>query len=241
MNKQAGFSLVEIMIALLIGLFLLGGILQIFSASQQTYRMQSNLARLQENGRFALDFLARDIRMAGYWGCLIGTNTDITGVDNNTGVITVDNGTDSIAIKAAFTVAPIVSCGASVTTDPTYILASSATAYKIYTLAPNPYPTLYKLFNGVWRPLIDGIQNMQILYGVDNDNDGSANFYVAANNVASMQQVVSIRISLLVVTLDDYLATQPLTYTYNGVTTTPADRKIRRVFNTTIAIRNRLL
>jgi len=238
MNKQAGFSLVEIMIALLIGLFLMGGILQIFSASQQTYRMQSNLARLQENGRFALDLLAHDLRMAGYWGCLIGTNTDITGVDNNTGVITVDNGTDSIAIKAAFTVPPILSCGTPVTTDPTYILASSATAYKIYT---NPYPTLYKSFNGIWRPLIDGIQNMQILYGIDSDGDYAANYYVAANNVANMQQVVSLRISLLVVTLDDYLATQPLAYTYNGVTTTPADRKIRRVINTTIAIRNRLL
>ena len=70
MNKQSGFSLIEIMIALLIGVFLLGGMLQIFSVSQQTYRMQSNLARLQENGRFALDFLAHDIRMVGYWGCM---------------------------------------------------------------------------------------------------------------------------------------------------------------------------
>jgi len=243
MNKQSGFSLVEIMIALLIGLFLLGGILQMFSASQQTYRMQRNLARLQENGRLALDFLARDIRMAGYWGCLSGTNTDIAGVDNNTGVITVDNGTDSIAIKAAFTVPPILSCGTPVNTDPTYSLTSSATAYKVYTLAPNPYPTLYKKFNGTWRPLIDGIQDMQILYGVDNDGDRAANYYVVANNVANMNQVVSVRISLLVVTLDNYLATQPLTYTYNGVTTTPplTDLNIRRIFNTTVALRNRLL
>ena len=250
MNKQAGFSLVEIMIALLIGLFLMGGILQMFSASQQTYRMQSNLARLQENGRFALDFLAHDLRMAGYWGCLSGTNTDVTGEDNNTGVILVDNGTDSIAIKAAFTVPPILSCGTPVTTDPTYTLASSATAYKIYTLVPSPSPTLYKSFNGIWRPLIDGIQNMQILYGIDSDGDYAANYYVAAPALAPLSpdwnKVVSIRISLLVVTLDDNLTPQPIPYNYfvNNVPTNnimPADRKIRRVFNTTIAIRNRLL
>ncbi len=240
MNKQSGFSLIEIMIALLIGLFLLGGILQFFSASQQTYRMQSNLARLQENGRFALDFLVHDIRMLGYWGCLSGTNTDISGVDNNIGVSTVDNGTDTIVIKAAFAVLPTLSCGNSVTLDTSYSDPSSTTVYKIYTLA-NTYPTLYKKNNNVWGPLIEGIEDMQILYGVDNDADGAANYYVVANNVASMQQVVSVRISLLVSTLDDYLTTQPITYTYNGITTTPTDHKIRRIFNATIALRNHLL
>ena len=67
---QTGMTLIEIMIALLIGAFLLGGVLQIFINSKQTYRMQENLSRLQENGRFAMEFLARDIRMAGYWGCI---------------------------------------------------------------------------------------------------------------------------------------------------------------------------
>ena len=65
-------ALIEIMIALLIGAFLLGGVLQIFVSSKQTYRMQEGLSRLQENGRFAMDFLARDIRMAGFWGCHSG-------------------------------------------------------------------------------------------------------------------------------------------------------------------------
>jgi len=214
--------------------------------------MQSNLARLQENGRFALDFIAHDIRMAGYWGCLIGTNTDITGDDNNINVLTVDDGTDTIAIKAAFTVQPTLSCGTSVTTDPTYANLSSTTGYKIYTLAPNAYPTLYKIFNGIWRPLIDGIENMQIFYGIDSDGDYAANYYVSANNVANMQQVVSVRISLLVVSLDNYLTNQPIPYNYyvNNIPTINimpvpvppvlVDRKIRRVFNATIALRNHL-
>ncbi|MEI6267315.1 MAG: PilW family protein [Methylococcaceae bacterium] len=75
---QTGLSLIEIMISLLIGAFLLGGVLQIFIGSKQTYRMQDGLSRLQENGRFALDFLASDIRMAGFIGCNSGatlTNT----------------------------------------------------------------------------------------------------------------------------------------------------------------------
>ena len=68
-HSQTGISLIEIMIALLIGAFLLGGVLQIFIGSKQTYRMQENLSRLQENGRLAMDFLVNDIRMAGYQGC----------------------------------------------------------------------------------------------------------------------------------------------------------------------------
>jgi len=55
-----------------------------------------------------------------------------------------------------------------------------------------------------------------------------------------MDQVVSIRISLLVRSMDDNLTLVPRAYTYNGTTTTPADRRLRRVFSSTIAVRNRL-
>ncbi|MCK4493007.1 MAG: prepilin-type N-terminal cleavage/methylation domain-containing protein, partial [Methylococcales bacterium] len=68
-TKQSGMTLIEIMIAMLIGVFLLGGVMQIFMSSRQSYRMQDNLSRMQENGRFAMDFLTRDIRMADYQGC----------------------------------------------------------------------------------------------------------------------------------------------------------------------------
>jgi len=64
--KQHGFSMVELLVALVIGLFLLGGVLQAFVSSNHTYLTNDSLARTQENGRFALEFLARDIRNAGY-------------------------------------------------------------------------------------------------------------------------------------------------------------------------------
>ena len=68
-RNQRGLTLVELMIAMLLGLFLLGGLLQIFISSKQTNRMQEGLSRLQENGRFAMDFMTRDIRLAGFMGC----------------------------------------------------------------------------------------------------------------------------------------------------------------------------
>ncbi|WP_322277468.1 PilW family protein, partial [Methylicorpusculum sp.] len=80
--KQSGMTLVEIMISLLIGAILLGGVLQIFLSTKQTYRMQEGLSRLQENARFAMEFLTNDIRMAGYFGCLSQV-TSITNTLNN--------------------------------------------------------------------------------------------------------------------------------------------------------------
>ncbi len=66
---QRGMTLIEIMIALLIGVFLIGGILQIFLGTKRSYRMQENLSVLQENARFASEFISNDLRIPGYQGC----------------------------------------------------------------------------------------------------------------------------------------------------------------------------
>ena len=68
-KHQVGMTLIEIMIALLIGLFLLAGLYQIFISSKQSYRLSDGQSRLQENTRYALEVLSHDIRLAGYLGC----------------------------------------------------------------------------------------------------------------------------------------------------------------------------
>ncbi|MBB3170123.1 PilW family protein [Simiduia aestuariiviva] len=67
--RQAGFSLIEIMIALGLSATLLFGVLQIFDANKQSGNLQQAYAEVQESGRIATEFIARDIRMADYWGC----------------------------------------------------------------------------------------------------------------------------------------------------------------------------
>jgi type IV pilus assembly protein PilW len=67
--KQAGLSLIELMIAMLVGLILIAGVLSIFLSSRQSYGINSAVAQIQEHGRFALDFIRHDTRMAGYMGC----------------------------------------------------------------------------------------------------------------------------------------------------------------------------
>lgn len=69
-GTSSGFSLVELMIAITIGLILLGGIGYVYLGSRQTFRTQEDFSRIQENVRYALETVGVDVRMAGYAGCV---------------------------------------------------------------------------------------------------------------------------------------------------------------------------
>ncbi len=336
-SQQLGATLIEIMIAMLIGLFLLGGLIQIFSGSKQTYRLQDNMSRLQENGRFAMDFISRDIRMTDYWGCSMDGPGDpstftnnltpnsppaqilgISGTDN-TGI----NGSDSITLVGASNAIPVtvnqgtasdpitVGSGSGLSQDDVVIIADCSTAdvlqatndpssgttivhaadidpntgdpiqnatlskrygidASVYGMSTNTYniqpgalrpdgsrlPALFR--NGV--ELVEGIENMQILYGVDTDASGdpgfgSPNYYIPDDYDATIRllstnpttftpninQVISVRFNLLAITPDDNIAPAAVAYDYNGATNiTAPDSRLRREFSTTIALRNRL-
>lgn len=81
--SESGVSLVEVMIAMLLGLLLLAGIMQVFSSSRQTYRVHEAVSRMQENGRMALEVISRDIRMADFWGCSGGISNVVNNLDNS--------------------------------------------------------------------------------------------------------------------------------------------------------------
>jgi type IV pilus assembly protein PilW len=65
---QFGVGLIELMVAMLIGLFLILGALTVLDQSRKTYRTSDSVARLQEIGRLAMDVVETDVRMADFWG-----------------------------------------------------------------------------------------------------------------------------------------------------------------------------
>lgn len=67
---QRGFGLIELMIAMTLGLILVLGVSQIFLTSKRSFLVQQQLAALQENARFVLTRISRDVRQAGMFGCL---------------------------------------------------------------------------------------------------------------------------------------------------------------------------
>jgi type IV pilus assembly protein PilW len=80
---QKGFTLIEIMIALTIGLFLAAGAAQVFIGTKQTNRTQENLSRMQENARFAMYFLTKDIRNVAFDGGVCGRGKIINNAIND--------------------------------------------------------------------------------------------------------------------------------------------------------------
>lgn len=323
---QQGLTLIEMMVALTIGMVLLGGVVTVLSSSQQTYRVNEALARIQENARYAFQLLSRDIRMAGYRGC-IGNGVAITNVLNgNTDflwrfdqplegfesagangwkpalpseVTSPLKGRDVIVVRGieddyakvishASETADLIVEGISDIKTGDIVLASNcqgATVFQAtgvsnvsgqkiiehtgspggsnnttalgrsftggevvristrsYYIRKNPseIPSLYwKKGKDGAEELVEGIENLQIQYGEDTDGDRAADIYRTADQVANWEAVVSVRLDLLVQSLEDGIASQPQTYTFNGETVTPADRRLRQAFSTVISLRNR--
>jgi len=76
-----GFSLIELMIAMLLGLIVIAGVFSVFLAGQQTYRTNSALGDIQDSSRIAFEMVARDVRDAGLTAC--GNKNRIANVLNN--------------------------------------------------------------------------------------------------------------------------------------------------------------
>ncbi len=344
-KSQSGISLVEIMIALALGAFLTAGIIQIFLASKQTYRIQDGLSAIQENGRFSMDFITRDIRMADFWVCINVANVEsklnanavfdafafgITGQDNDNGgnIGGANNdgnnngiwdGTDSVTLRGVIAsnvflvLQPATTAAVLRITNNSGLAAgdivllsdcSSGDIFQITNLNPappnfdnlihnagnlnatqrlevglqvnNPIPpntpqdNLYRpgaqisplafiqysirqgqngrasLFRSINQnapqELVQGVEDMQILYGEDTDlvPDSTANNYVNAAAVVDWNRVVSVRLALLLHSPNDNLTSQPLQFIFNGAPPIlAADRRLRREYTTTIALRNR--
>ncbi len=66
MNKQQGFTLIELMIASLIGLIIMGGMMNLFITTNRSVALSDALSQNQETGRFAMDYLTKYVRLAGY-------------------------------------------------------------------------------------------------------------------------------------------------------------------------------
>jgi len=106
-------------------------------------------------------------------------------------------------------------------------------------------PSLFRGVNGVAREMVEGVENMQILYGVDTNHENgdlrTADKYVTADQVLNRwSDVVAVRVSVLIRSFEKGLAgTGSYEFTYNGRKYTATDGYLRQAYSTTIALRNR--
>ena len=381
-KRSRGVTLIELMIAMVISTIVLLGVATVYSSTKRSYKVQEEMARLQENARYAFNVMSRDIRGAGFIGCnptinsLLDSNDDAlfdfqagvegwefdangtapgddytitsltnTGAASNwggvdwsqdgnpddlsaeiTGEVLVGN--DVLMVKSADPASyenpgtcpdgSVVrlqganpsnstslnfNCTTNVKRGQLMIFGNcdrgdlfqnvnndnaSAVSRSNANLSPgnvNPASVNWSQFcencqlysakgviyyigvgsgnepalfrydysiasNPVNDELVEGIENMQILYGEDlspNDDDIQPTRYVTADNISDPDNVVAVRISLLVRTPQELNRPQAAaTNRLLGVDdatgvdiTSQADRRIRKVFTTTIFVRNK--
>lgn len=99
-NKMAGLSLIELMIAMLLGVILTLGATQVYLGTSQSYRLTDAIAHGQENVRFASSMMQRDVRAAGGLSCLQSAS-DV--MDNLSGTRVVPVGDGVLGWEAAGT------------------------------------------------------------------------------------------------------------------------------------------
>ncbi len=235
-GQQTGFTLVELMIALVVGLILTSGILQVYLSNKQAYRTNEALARIQEDSRLLSDMLGRNIRMAGYRAqpekdreSIFPDTTLYMGGSTSGQVVAGTSTRISIAYQADDN---ILACTSSAVTAGSLVktvltLDSGALKCKSAVCAPcaSGDPVL-ALVTGV--DLAEGITSLVFTYGIDTDGDGAANRY--ATGVLPTDSITSVRVSY---TLE---SAEKNTGVYD--TGTSARKELSKTFTTTIALRN---
>lgn len=289
-STASGFSLIELMVALTLGLLLTAAVGALFYSNKQNYNQNTLIAELQDNARFATEALSRDLEMAGFlggildlsllqdddlpalgadcgpgqdgdangwafdrstieflndvsvanavatYGCLAGgrvlAGTDVLTVRRVSGQATdqieTTGTTPSLAangfyLRSNATVGALFFSGTE-QASPNNGLPPTTPPYafweyysRLYFVSPSTLdpdtgastgddiPTLYRAYLAdqaapavLFEPLAEGVEDMQIAFGLDTDNDGVVNQYKADPSAAEISQALTARIQLLV-------------------------------------------
>lgn len=263
-RTQLGLSVVELMVAMALGLLLMTGVIQVFLSSRQTYAANEAMGRLQENGRFALEFIARSARLGGYvepvfegGKPLALVRPSCTGLPGTTPVeLCTSEGGGNAADSIGFVFQPPVTEGARRDCLGNTITENNMLLINHYSIIPATATTpaalgcrAYK-FNtatGSWtsgpaaQELISGIDSLQVLYGINTSGDArSANQYVSADRVTNWNDVRAVRISVLANSIDN-LTPAPAGRNFVLLDAAPLafnDSRARQIFSTTIQLKN---
>ncbi|MCK9353308.1 MAG: PilW family protein [Gallionella sp.] len=287
-QTQSGLSLVELMISITIGLLILSALTTLFVNQSKTRSELDKSNRMIDNGRYALELLTENLRMAGFYGnylpsgaptitpdsCSLAT---ITGSATNLDVLrhhvqgynaaaqtsqiasaslptscgftytagsatSLNPGSDILVLRRVSTATPVAAANAAAapnsaatiyfqvsncTTDASYQMVSGAGPFTAFhdkdcatTASLRPFivqiyfvsssnnagdgiPTLKRIdldqATGafVTTPLVEGIEYMQVDYGLDADADGAADSYIATPAAANWPNIVSVKLNII--------------------------------------------
>lgn len=253
-KNTSGFTILEVLIAVTISLILLAGVLQIFLNSKNIYNQEIAFAQVQENGRFAIEYLPRVIRLAGYRSPpTSGTFATIADTFSATAYVTGTNGTgfngtDTLSVSYQGSGNGTGTPDGSVRDCLNQGIDSGTIATSTFSINNN-FELQCQASNANATPtsntqvLVTGVESFHVLYGEDVDGDNAADRYVPASfPTLDMTRVVAVRLSLLLRSDTTLIKTpQSMTYYLSGTTYTPASTNyLRQQITFTVVLRNLL-
>lgn len=194
-RSQSGFTLVELMVAAVLGLVLIAGILQLFQGSNQNYTMQSELADIQEKGRFALNILKKHIRQ-GAWSDSYHDISYAIDFDKS------DDGESSDRVAVTF----IASEGDQ---DCSGTEISSGKVINQFFVEDNQLMCQGNGEGSGAVALVDSVINFQVLYGIENIDEtnkqcrlGIVHQYVNKTSLTdeTKHRIMSVKVGLVIET-----------------------------------------
>ena len=247
-NRQTGFSIVELMVALGLSMTLAVAVVSVFVNNSYSFKQDENVSRMQDDvtadANLAigsdcgpageLNWMYRTVEAGG------GEAHSLMAIDNATNAAVAAahscfaagellEGTDVVAIKR------VAGAESAALRPGSVYLRTNGTVGLMYR-APFPAaPTVV-----VAPPMADWEYRPSIEYGIDTTQDGHPNVYMTSPSLADIQNVVSARIFILARTTDiDTRYTNDKTYSIsNAPDFTPGDSFHRRVFSTNVSIQN---
>ena len=259
--RQRGLSLVEVLIAMTIGLVMLGGVGFLFVGSKRMNSTQTDVVRMQESARNGMDVIGKALRQAGY-----KLNVDKDLFDD--GIAGTDGGVASGVGGAELPDSLIVRHDPAWIADPAGTnpllgrendcqgntitsnnMPNAVTA--VVPMNPNLVQYLFTVESGqlicranpdaptsVGAVVAANIEDMQIMYGIGNGNEVITR-YTATPTALEFTHVAAVRVTLLVRGATPNLAVGgSQTLSYNGANITRTDGYLRQAYTSTFTIRN---
>jgi len=177
-RSQNGLTLVELLIALVLGLIILSAVFNTYVGSTRSARFSQGIAQMQENGRYGITTMQRGIRLAGY-----SPQGDLEPFD------IAKSSASSVVVR----VTDLFDCNGESTKDEGGIAVNTYAYDKDSTSI-----TCTGSVGKVATPVVEGVDAMRLLWGIDTDDDDVPEQYISHDPSIDATTVVAMRVAILV-------------------------------------------
>lgn len=234
-KNSKGFTLVELMVGMLLGLILIAGIFTIYLSSKETNRTAEGVISAQSDAQLALSFLKEDISRTGWVNNSSLAYTMASPLPSD--FATYEGGAGSDILKVHYE-----SCDSSVAENE--CISSGADSADCNGVAVTPGATItntYQVTAGVLtcnsQPLVDNVTDFQVLYGQLSSNGLE---YVTADNITNSSRIHSIRFGFVLSSEGDTSDTNiSRDIDLLGKTVSVNDRKLHLKYESTVVVLNK--